>query len=312
MLAIGEVLWDLLPDGPTLGGAPMNVAAHLRRLGRPSAILTGVGVDELGRAARRAIGKLGIRTTWIQTSANHPTGIAEVKLDNGSATFTIPRPAAFDDLSLEQGALSEIVMASPVAIVIGTLAQQCPQTRAATNAVLDACPSALLLYDVNLRDGWDDALVDGLLSISTVIKMSESEAGEIARIRGLSMQDLQRFMRDLARQTGARAVCVTLGAEGGVLLLDDQMVRGFAPAVTSKDTVGAGDAFAAALLDGLLAYDAPGPTLRRAIALGALVSSRRGATPSWDSSDLEAVIELTPPPGRPTGGRWVGNAPPVE
>lgn len=278
----------------------MNVAAHLRRLGRPSAILTAVGVDELGRTARREIGKLGIRTTWIQTSANYPTGIAEVKLGNGSATFTIPRPAAFDDLSLEQGALNEIVIASPAAIVIGTLAQQVPQTRAVTNAVLHACPSALLLYDVNLRYGWDDALVDGLLSISTVIKLSESEAGEIARIRGLSMQDLQRFMRDLARQTGARAVCVTLGAEGGVLLLDDQMVRGFAPAVTSKDTVGAGDAFAAALLDGLLAYDAPEPTLRRAIALGALVSSRRGATPSWDLSDLEAVTELTPPPSSET------------
>ena len=296
VLAVGEVLWDLLPDGPMLGGAPLNLAVHLRRLDRPSAILTAVGADEPGRQARREIESQGVEAAWVQTSSRHPTGTALVELKGASPTFEIARPAAYDDLGMDPETLSGIVRASPPAIAIGTLAQQSPQTRAVTVAVLGACPNAIRFYDANLRDGWDGNLVDDLLESSTVIKLNEDEARDIANLLGLSARDPREFIGDLANQTGARAVCMTRGAEGAVLLLDGQVVEGLPPAVTPVDTVGAGDAFAAALLDGILSEDDPGSILRRALALGALVATRRGATPDWHAAELEAILKATPTP----------------
>lgn len=294
VLAIGEVLWDLLPDGPELGGAPLNLAVHLRRLGRPSAILTAVGDDDLGRQARQAVAGLGVGVTWIQTSSQLATGTAHVTFDGVVPTFGINRPAAYDDLQLDSQTLQEIMQASPAAIAIGTLAQERPQVRAATIRVLDACPDAVRFYDANLRGGWDANVVDELLRSSSVIKLSEDEAVEIARVRGVS--GARALIDDLANQESVRAVCVTRGAEGAALMLDGRFVEGRPPAITPIDTVGAGDAFAAALLDGVLAGHDPISTLRRALALGALVSCRRGATPTWEQDDLEAILRATPIP----------------
>ena len=296
VLAVGEVLWDLLPDGPLLGGAPLNLAVHLRRLDRPSAILTAVGADEPGRQARQEIKALGVQPVWIQTSSRYPTGTALVRLEGASPTFEIARPAAYDDLRMDRETLDRIARASPEAIAIGTLAQQSPQTRAVTGAVLGACPNAVRFYDANLRDGWDGILVDELLGSSTVIKLNENEANDIAGLRGLSARDPRQFIGDLARQTGARAVCMTRGGDGALLQLDGYVVEGLPPAVTPIDTVGAGDAFAAALLDGILSHQGPDSILRRAIALGALVASRRGATPYWDAAELEVILSTTPIP----------------
>jgi fructokinase len=102
VLTVGEVLWDVLPDGPELGGAPLNMAVHLGRLGRRSAILTAVGADEAGRRARREILELGVDVAWVQTSPRLPTGTADVRLDGATPTFDIVRPAPYDDLRLDQ------------------------------------------------------------------------------------------------------------------------------------------------------------------------------------------------------------------
>jgi fructokinase len=296
VLAIGEVLWDLLPDGPQLGGAPLNVAVHLVRLGRPAAMFTGIGADEPGSRARREIEAAGVDVAWIQTSAGRPTGSARVRLDGPSPAFDIIRPAAYDDVRLDSQTLLEIVRAAPSAIAIGTLAQEARQVRAATIVVQDACPTAVRFYDANLRDGWDGELVDELLRSATVIKLNETEAREVARLRGLPAEDPPAFLDDLAAQTGARSVCVTRGADGAALLLDGVFVEGRPAVIEPVDTVGAGDAFAAALLDGILAGRDAAAILRRALALGALVAGRRGATPAWETDELEAMIGGTPIP----------------
>ena len=315
-MAIGEVLWDELPDGPELGGAPLNIAVHLTRLGRPSAILTSVGADDPGRRARERIQELGVGDAWIQTSRDRPTGRARFVLVQGSPRFEILRPAAYDDLIEDSQTLLEIVRASPTAVVIGTLAQQSPQVRAMTALVLESCPNAVRFYDVNLRDGWDANLVDDLIRTATVIKLNETEVVEIARRYGLSAQDPRVLLGDLALQTGARAVCMTGGVRGAALVLDGDFVEGRPPHVAPIDSVGAADAFAAALLDGILTRQDPTWILRRALALGALVASRRGATPSWEQSELDVLENATPIPTRsrrrgivPTGAVVEGRGP---
>ena len=123
-LGIGEVLWDLLPDGPRLGGAPLNVLINLKRLGHRVTYVTGVGHDALGVAALRHLVALGVDTSFVEISEDHPTGTAEVKLDvDGVPTFNIARPAAYDAVHLKPEELAKLADV-PRALVYGTLAQQ--------------------------------------------------------------------------------------------------------------------------------------------------------------------------------------------
>src|ERR1700730_17972720 len=122
---IGEVLWDLLPDGSRLGGAPLNVLINLKRLGHQVTYVTGVGRDALGEAAMRHMAALGVDTSFVEVSADQPTGTAGVELDaDGVPTFTIARPAAYDAVHLSSADLSRIAESRPRALIYGTLAQQ--------------------------------------------------------------------------------------------------------------------------------------------------------------------------------------------
>jgi fructokinase len=99
VVAVGEVLWDLLPSGRQLGGAPFNFAFHCHRLGHPSVIVSRVGADELGREIRAAVGRLGLADEYIQENAGHPTGTVSVALEQGQPTFTIHEDVAYDRLT---------------------------------------------------------------------------------------------------------------------------------------------------------------------------------------------------------------------
>jgi fructokinase len=129
-----------------------------------------------------------------------------------------------------------------------------------------------------------------------VVQLTDGEAGEIAALLGRQTRDAPALLAALAYETGARAMCVTRGADGAVLLLDGRFVDGRPPPVVPVDTVGAGDAFAATLLDGILAALQSEVILQRAIALGALVATRRGATPAWKAEELQAILDVTPKP----------------
>ena len=298
IVAIGEVLWDLLPAGSHLGGAPVNVAVHLHRLGRSTALVSAVGADVLGDRALAEIARSGVDATWVQIRQDAPTGTAIVTLDRaGSPSFEIVRPAAYDRLDFDNSSILEIADTSPGAFVIGTLAQQSPTVRATTTRILEACPQAVRLYDVNLRDGcWDGPLVNALLEGATIIKMNDIEAGEVSRLRGIALNDLSTFMRELAGQTGARAVCVTRGADGANLWLDGRFVQGNPPSVPVSDAVGAGDAFTAGLVAGILEGQDAVSTLRQALALGSLVAARQGAGSGWTRAELDELVEATPIP----------------
>jgi fructokinase len=304
-VAVGELLWDLLPDGPRLGGAPFNVVAHGARLGRPAKIVSAVGRDELGERARSEVAALRVDASWLSTTDAAPTGTAGVALDDrGSPTFRIAHPAAYEFVGLSDRDLGALVAMRPAAIVVGTLAQRSPTVHAATQRLVAACPDALRLYDANLRDGlWDADVVRSMLGLASVVKLSAAELEVASDVLGLGPRDLTGGVTEVARQTGALAVCVTNGAAGATLLVDGQLVSGLPPPVTVIDAVGAGDAFAAALLDGLVGRRPPEVVLQRALALGALVASRAGAVPAWAPDELERMLAATPLPNRAVNAR---------
>lgn len=287
MLAIGEILWDVFPDAERLGGAPLNVAIHSARLGHESAILGAVGADERGDRALSEVRAAGVDARFMVRTGAAPTGVAEVGTDErGAPTFRIPRPAAFDRLSLDDPAVAALAAWSPDWIVYGTLAQASPSVRGATDAILAACPGSRGLYDVNLRPGHDDpTLVTALLAAATVVKVNHVEAAWLASTLGLPAA-AEACTRALADRLDLRGVCITRGPDGADLLLDGAFVHADAPKVDVVDTVGAGDAFAAALIHGIEAGWPAQRVGQFATAVGSLVAARPGATPSWSPADV--------------------------
>lgn len=299
-VAVGEILWDFLPDGPRLGGAPFNVVAHAARLGRASIIVSAVGRDALGDRAREEAARLGVDTAWLATTDEAPTGIVEVALEGwGAPIFRIALPAAYLDAPFDERQVTRLVATKPAAVIFGTLAQSAPAVHRLTERLVTSCPDALAMYDANLRDGmWDSALVRSLLGLASVIKLNAAEFDTVVDVLGLRRVGLAASLFEIARRTRARVVCVTDGADRATLLADGELVTGRPPVVRAVDAVGAGDALAAGLLDGLRAGRPLDVILRRALALGALVASRTGAVPAWDPGELEAMVAVTPVPSR--------------
>ena len=287
VLGIGELLWDLFPDGPRLGGAPFNVVANMRRLSHPAAFVTAVGDDELGRSAVAAVGELGVDTTFISVAPDLPTGTVAVTPDPVEGhRFTIGSPAAYASIGDADTLVTRLLDLVPEALVYGTLAQRSPAVRELTHRVATEIRPVNRLYDVNLRDGsWTGDLVLDLLRDATVVKLNGDEAVVLAGLLG-SAATGRALATALAARYGIERLCITRGAAGATLLVggDEHTVEGIHVEVV--DTVGAGDAFAAGLLHGLLTDMPPDETLRFANRLGALVASRAGALPVWSATEL--------------------------
>ena len=287
VLGIGELLWDLFPDGPRLGGAPFNVVANMRRLSHSAAFVTAVGDDELGRSAVAAVDELGVDTTFISVAPDLPTGTVAVTPDPVEGhRFTIGSPAAYASIGDADTLVTRLLDLVPEALVYGTLAQRSPAVRELTHRVATEIRPVNRLYDVNLRDGsWTGDLVLDLLKDATVVKLNGDEAVVLAGLLG-SAATGRALATALAARYGIERLCITRGAAGATLLVggDEYTVEGIH--VDVVDTVGAGDAFAAGLLNGLLRDDTPEVALAFANRLGALVASRAGALPAWSAAEL--------------------------
>jgi fructokinase len=290
-VGVGEILWDRLPGGDEIGGAPFNVVSHLARFGHRAAYVTAVGADRLGDAILAEMARRGIDTALVGRVAGVATGLAQVTLGpGGSPVFALRRPAAFEQWGGD--AVAQRVSAlAPSFLIFGTLAQLRPQSRDLLRRMAGASAAAVRLYDVNLRDGWWSAdVVAELITLASVVKLSESEASELAPALGVSWRaGAEAFCRDLAARHGLRGVAVTAGPDAASLLLDGEFASAPPPAADVADAVGAGDAFTAALLDAIGRRRGALAALRRANALGTLVASRRGAQPPWTAAELASL-----------------------
>jgi fructokinase len=270
ILSIGEILWDVFPDSVRLGGAPFNFAFHAHRLGHRVIFLSAVGDDERGRAAAGRAAALGLTTEFIQVVADQPTGSVSVRLDaEGHPDFTIHRPAAYDCLTLDDGQLQRLAGLRPDWLYFGTLYAMESHSREMLRRLLDAVPGARRFYDVNLRRGcYTPELVRELLALADAVKVNDDEA---------------QLFPDLGE---AASVAVTRGERGCAVRIGSDAAE--CPGYTVKvvDTVGAGDAFAAAFVHGLGAGWNAAKTGDFANRLGALVAARAGALPEWSLGEL--------------------------
>jgi len=288
VICFGEVLWDSLPRGLFLGGAPVNVAYHLKQLGAAPLPVTSVGRDQLGEEILRRVHGWGVAPTGITTHPNKSTGMARVTLKDGSPRFEIVEEVAWDWIELS----AEVLACAPRshAVVFGSLAQRSENNRRQLTTLLEACPQAMKVFDVNLRPPYDSAeRVWALAQRASLVKLSDSELNQLLE-RAIEPQDFSSGVKELAHRAGGKNVCLTAGAIGAGLLLEGHWFWESARAATVCDTVGAGDSFLAGLLAGLLqAKHPPAEILRRACRLAEFVVTQAGATPAYRMDETGLV-----------------------
>lgn len=291
IVSIGEVLWDVFENSEKLGGASFNFSVHASRLGHQVTFVSAVGDDERGRAVLACASELGLDTGFIRTAPGAPTGTVSVRVDSaGQPDFTIHRPAAYDALHLDSADLERLAAIRPDWLYFGTLHQAEPGPRAETRKLAAALTGAQRFYDINLRlNSYTPELVAELMATADVVKLNEDEAVTVDSMSGRAHQSLAEFTEFWSRQLGWTAVAVTRGAHGCALRMGGDYAEVPGYAVTVADTVGSGDAFAAALLHGL----GEGWDARRtgdfANRLGAVVASRPGGVPGWSMEDCRRL-----------------------
>lgn len=283
LASLGEILWDVIGDKELLGGATFNFSIQLTRLGHDVAFLSAVGEDERGRRALHEARRLGLDTRFIRTVNGAPTGAVSVTVDAaGQPSYVLHRPAAYDFVSIDLDQLRP-----PAWIYHGTLQLIEPRMRALLSRLTQTYPQAKRFYDINLRrDSYNVPLLMDLLHGANVVKLNEDEVIEMAKLTGTSHASLEAFCREWAARHQWQAVCVTRGAHGCAILVNGAYAEIPGVPVKIADTVGAGDAFAAAFLHGLNAGWPPEQIGAFANRLGALVASRAGGVPHWSPEEL--------------------------
>ena len=277
ILCVGEVLWDALPAGLFLGGAPFNVACHLRAAGLGTTMVSRVGSDLLGEEALRRLARYGVGTDLMQVDPSLPTGFVRVTVDDAdNPAYEIVEPAAWDAIATSD-ALLRRARASR-AVVFGSLAQRNAVTRGTIERLLET--PALKAFDVNLRPPYDDRdIVGRSLARADVVKMNEGEMRRLAAWFDLPAEP-RPMAAALAEKFDCGTVCITRGPEGAALWREGRWLEHPGFEVEVRDTVGAGDAFLAVLLSGLLAGAEDQALLRHANLIGAYVVTQFGAVPA--------------------------------
>jgi len=291
VISIGEVLWDIVGQDEHLGGATFNFSAHLSRLGHRVSFISAVGKDQRGQKVIDRMSQLGLTTEYLSVDKDHQTGTASVALaTDGQPKFVLHRPAAYDFPRLTAIQFERLFSRPVDWIYFGTLHQIHSQARQLTADLLSRVAPSRSFYDVNLRaDGYTPALIRELMSRATIVKLNHEEVEAIAQMFDTQHASLEEFCRNYSALYKWAGVCVTRGPLGCAVFMDGQYIEAPGYPVHVLDTVGAGDAFAAAFLHGL-GKGWPTPAVADfANRVGALVASRRGAIPDWTIAEADAL-----------------------
>lgn len=280
IIGLGEILWDLFPTGPRFGGAPANFACHAATLGAKSYIVSALGDDELGRSALAALQSHNVIIDHVASDPEHPTGTVDVRIDSqGKATYQFAADTAWDRLPWSD-TLQALATQSDV-VCFGTLGQRSPQSSDTIQRFVASTPTnSLRLFDINLRPPfYNEQVIRTSLQLANALKLNDDELPLVATMLGLSGSDSE-LLAQFAQMFDLRWIALTRGPEGAALLYDGQLYDSPGQQVTVVDTVGAGDAFTAALVTSLLRKATPSAALAHAINVASYVCTQPGATPT--------------------------------
>lgn len=297
IVGLGELLWDMLPAGPQLGGAVSNFAVMAARLGDNGAIATRIGTDPLGREAMAVLKSTPADTGYIQEDFSRVTGTVTVTLDGGQPQYTIHEPVAWDFLEFTPHWLALAEQAD--AVCFGTLAQRSPASRRTIESFLhETRPECVRIFDANLRAPFfNPEIVEQSLELATIFKLNADEMPQVLSLLGFpdavgtTPEFLLNGARQIIDQFPVQLVAITLGPQGSLLITRNQVDRHPGYPTEVVDTVGAGDAFAAALTH----YYLRGASLSQLNAAGnrwgGWMASHAGGMPALPEAERNAVMD---------------------
>lgn len=287
-VSYGEVLWDVFGNEKKIGGAPLNVALRMKALGCNVAMISCVGNDTDGIAIINQVKSLGLETDAIITSEEFPTGLVQVSLnENGSASYEINYPSAWDKIVLNETAKKLVTQAD--VLIYGSLVCRDSVSRLALEELLQN--DLYKVFDVNLRKPhYSYDIIEKLMQSASFIKFNDEELQEIASAMGSPYVGLEENIAFIAKKTNSKAMCVTKGKDGASLLWEGKLYHNSGYSIKVVDTVGAGDSFLATLISSLLTGKSPQESINLACAVGALVAGSTGANPEISYSKIEELM----------------------
>jgi fructokinase len=275
----GEVLFDCFPDGQAvLGGAPFNVAWHLQQFSCAPLMISSVGNDEHGDRVRSTMLEKGMDISGIQISDHFPTGQVVVKIEDGQPSYDIVEDQAYDHIDTIP-ALNALPDQPPALVYHGSLALRSTASKDALDSLLQKTNAPVFL-DLNLREPWWELpLVEHILRRATWVKLNDEELCEVVRQPASDGPELKVYAKEVFDECQLKRLIVTRGAQGAFVLSEDSIVEGRPTKVKNiVDTVGAGDAFSAVTIAGLLQARPIDETLDKALKYAARICQQQGAT----------------------------------
>jgi len=296
VVAFGEALWDLLPTGPVLGGAPLNFAYRVHALGHPSIIVSRLGKDDFGQKAREQIVTLAMDDTGLQCDDTYPTGTVEIYFDEDkNPDYTIIENVAYDYIEFSD-TLANIVEHADC-LCFGTLAQRHTVSRRTLQRLLSKFSGKFRLLDINLRKNcYSTETIESSLQQANILKLNDEEIAILVDLLGLQGNSAPDQVENLLKHAGLEYCVVTLG-ERGAFALSRRGEKIYVPGyhVNLVDPCGSGDGFTAGFIHALLGGRSLNQACRLGNALGAMVAQQEGATQPISHQETMAFMEA----GRP-------------
>lgn len=280
VVGMGEVLWDVLPEGRKLGGAPANFAFHVSQFGLDSRVVSAVGADELGSEIVENFREKGLNA--MLEIVPYPTGTVQIVLDNlGVPCYEIKEGVAWDNIPYT--AALDILARQTRAVCFGSLAQRSAVSRATVNRFLDTMPDGegqWKIFDINLRQNfYAREVLSASMQKCNVLKINDEELDTVGRMLGCSDISLQDKCRMLLEKYDLKILILTCGVNGSYVFTPGQVCFQETPKVEVADTVGAGDSFTAAFVSAVLKGMPVEDAHRLAVRTSAYVCTQNGAMP---------------------------------
>ena len=281
-LCFGEILFDVIDQNEHLGGAPLNLAAHLAQCGAQVDMISAIGKDSKGQTAIAAIQSVGVGTKYVIQDSIHPTGIVNVTLKNGQPFYMICEDVAYDYISLTEKEIQKICDTQYDIFCFGTLAQRNKNSRQTLYTLLDRMDGIDVFFDVNLRQHfYSRQILEDSLKYTTILKLNDDEALFLSKYLFDSDFCNRDFAAAVCDRYNIQTVLVTLGEKGSGVFYNGHYEECFGEKVEVADTVGAGDAFSAAFIYERYSGKDPLEATRVANRIGAYVASCNGAIPKY-------------------------------
>ena len=288
VVGIGEVLWDVLPEGKKLGGAPANFACHVSRFGLNGLVISAVGKDKPGDEIINIFNQKRLEYQLERT--DFPTGTVEVTLDNaGIPQYDIKENVAWDNIPFTEEI--RMIASHTRAVCFGSLAQRSQNSRRSINAFLDSIPDSedsLKVFDINLRQNfYSEEIVRESLSKCNILKINDEElliVKDLLSLRGRSQEEL---CNELMALGNLRMLILTCGTKGSMVFSQEGISVLGTPTVQVADTVGAGDSFTAAFISSLIKGKTVREAHQTAVNVSAYVCTQQGAMPPLPKSLTE-------------------------